>query len=388
MRSSLRWAGTLGLLASLLLSGCFDRFKSSKDNIEPPTELSELTSALRVDRLWSAKAGPGALRQGGRLAPAVAEGIVYVAELKGKLSAHDGATGRRLWTVETGQELSGGPSARAGLVVVGSLDGKLFAYASDGTPRWDVTLSSEIIAPPAIDQGIVVVQSNDGRTFALEQDSGAIRWVVDRAVPTLSLRGNASPIIGESTTFIGQANGKVTAVNNTDGNIQWEYAVGLPDGRTDLERMIDVDGRLLLIQGDLFVAGYGSQAIALASESGRVLWNREFSSYTGFDLSGPNLVATNADGEVINMATRTGSPLWRQDALKYRFLSTPVVQSGHAVVGDYEGYLHWLDLESGEIVARTKLGKKGIRAAPVVADGVLYALDLDGTLAAYRAPGG
>ncbi len=387
MSGSLRWV-VPGLLAGLLLTGCLDRFRSAKDNVEPPSELTDLSSTIKVDRLWAAKAGPGALKQGGRLLPAVADGIVYVAELKGRLAAHDAATGRTLWTVKTDQRLSGGPAAGDGLVVVGSLDGKLLAYASDGTPRWEATLSSEIIVAPAIGQGLVVVQSNDGRTFALEQSTGAVRWVVDRAVPTLSLRGNATPIIGESTTFIGQSNGKVSAVDNSSGDIQWEYAVGLPDGRTDLERMVDIDGRMLLVQGDLFVAGYGSQAVALASESGRVLWNREFSSYTGFDLSGPNLVATNADGEVVNMATRSGSPLWRQDALKYRSLGTPAIHGQHAVVGDYEGYLHWLDLESGEIVARTKLGKKGIRAMPVVADGVLYALDLDGSLAAFRAPGG
>ncbi len=387
MSGSLRWA-ILCLLAGLLLTGCFDRFKTSKDNVEPPSELTDLSSALKVERLWAAKAGPGALKQGGRLLPAVADGVVYVAELKGKLAAHDAATGRALWSVKTDQRLSGGPAAGDGLVVVGSLDGKLLAYATDGAARWNVALSSEIITAPAIGQGMVVVQSNDGRTYALEQATGAIRWIVDRAVPTLSLRGNATPVIGASTTFIGQSNGKISAVDNSSGDIQWEFAVGLPDGRTDLERMVDIDGRILLVQGDLFVTGYGSQAVALASESGRVLWNREFSSYTGFDLSGPNLIATNVDGEVVNMATRSGSPLWRQEGLKYRFLGTPVIHGGHAVVGDYEGYLHWLDLESGNIVARTRLGKKGIRAIPVVADGVLYALDLDGSLAAYRAPGG
>jgi outer membrane protein assembly factor BamB len=386
MKSLMRWAGVL--LVGVLLTACFDRFKSSKDNVEPPTELVELSSAKAVSRLWSSKAGPGAEKQGGRLLPTAAEGTVYVAELKGTLSAFDASTGRARWKVDTGELLSAGPIAADGLVVVGSLDGKLLAYDVEGNLSWTATLSSEIVSAPAIGRGMVVVQGNDGRTYAFDHDSGQARWVVDRAVPTLSLRGGSSPLIGETATFIGQANGKITAVNNLTGEVEWEHALGTPDGRTDLERMIDIDGRMLLVQGDLFAVGYGSQAAALASESGRVLWTREFSSYTGFDLSGSSLLATTTDGEVVSMATRTGSPLWRQDALKHRFLSTPAVHGGHVVVGDYEGYLHWLDIESGDIVARTRVGKKGIRTVPTVVGEVLYVLDLDGTLAAYSVPAG
>lgn len=384
--SSLRWAAIL--LTGLLLAGCFDRFKSSKDNVEPPTELTELSSPKAVSKLWSAKAGPGAARQGGRLAAAVADGTVYVAGVEGTITAFDASSGRARWKISTGQMLGAGPAVADGLIAVGSLDGTLLAFDLDGTARWSAALSSEIVSAPAIGQGIVVAQGNDGRTYALDQASGEARWVIDRAVPTLTLRGGSSPVIGESSTFIAQANGKITAVDNLSGDVQWEHSLGVPDGRTDLERMIDIDGRMLLVQGDLFVVGYRSQAAALASESGRVLWSREFSSYTGFDLKGSSLLATNADGEVFNLATRSGSPLWRQDALKYRFLSTPTVHGPHVAVGDYEGYLHWLDIETGDIVARTKVGKKGIRAVPTVVDDVLYALDLDGTLAAYRVPAG
>lgn len=379
---------TLALLGgSLLLTAC-NPFKSSKDNVDPPTELTDIAGARQVDRLWTAKAGKGARRQGGRLAPAVADGSVYVASVEGTLSAFDAGSGRSRWKVETEQRLSGGPAAAEGLVVVGSLDGQLLAFDTDGSPRWDAQLSSEVVAAPAIARGMVVVLANDGRTYAFDQDSGQLRWLVDRAVPTLSLRGNAPPLIGEGMTFIGQANGKLTAVDNLEGGVQWEYALGTPDGRTDLERMVDVDGRMLLIQGDLYAIGYGAQVAALASESGRMLWSREMSSYAGLDLSGGALLTTTSDGEVVSMATRSGSVQWRQEALKYRFLSTPVVHGNTVAVGDFEGYLHWLDLDSGELVARARVGKKGIRAAPQVIGGVLYALDLDGNLAAFGVPGG
>ncbi|MCB1640131.1 MAG: outer membrane protein assembly factor BamB [Xanthomonadales bacterium] len=386
-RSVLRLTLLAVLAGTLLQTGC-DSFKSSKDNVDPPTELVDLTSARSVNRLWSAKAGPGAARQGGRLAPAVADGTVYVASVEGTLSAFDASSGRLRWKIDTEQPLAGGPAAADGLVVVGSLEGQLLAFDTEGNPRWDAQLSSEVIGAPAIARGMVVAQANDGRTYAFDQDSGEARWLLDRAVPTLSLRGTATPLIGEGSTFIGQANGKLTAVANLDGGVEWEYAVGTADGRNDLERMVDVDGRMLLIQGDLYAIGYGAQVAALASESGRVLWSRDMSSYSGLDLAGSSLFTTTSDGEVLGMATRSGSVLWKQEALKFRFLSTPVVHGSLLAVGDYEGYVHWLDQESGEIVARARAGKKGIRSAPRVVDDVLYVLDLDGTLSAFAAPGG
>ena len=381
---------TLALLLALtVVAGCKgDGSKGPKDNIDPPTELIDLVAERPVSRLWSADVGKGARLAGANIGTDVADGKVFTANLDGVVKALDSSSGRVIWQVETGVRLGGGPVTAEGLVAIGTLEGDLLVFDLDGAQRWRSKLSSEVVSAPAIGQGLVVAMSNDGRTFAYDSNNGNQRWVVDSAVPALSLRGNSPPLISEKLTFLGQANGRVRAIDNVSGDIEWEALLGDTGGRTELERMLDIDGQMMLIQGDLFAVGYESKAQALAGESGRVLWTRDLSSYTGFTLTGAALLVTTTSGEVLNLDTRSGSALWKQDELKYRFLSTPAVQGDTVVVGDFEGYLHWLDIESGQIVARARPGKKGIRSTPVVADGILYALDLNGTLSAYRLGGG
>ncbi len=377
---------TLPLLIALAaIAGCKgDGSKAPKDNIDPPTELVDLVSERQVTKLWSTDVGKGARLAGANIGADVAGGKVFAANLEGAIMALDAGSGRTVWQVDTGVRLGGGPVSGGGLVVMGTLEGDLLVFDLDGSEHWRAKVTSEIVSAPAIGQGMVVAVSNDGRTFAFDSLTGKQRWVVDSAVPALSIRGNASPIIGEKLTFIGQANGRVRAVDNISGETEWESLLSDTAGRTELERMVDVDGQMMLIQGDLFAVGYESKAQALAGESGRVLWTRDLSSYTGFTLTGAALLVTTTSGEVLNLDTRSGSALWRQDDLLFRFLTTPAVQGDTVVVGDFEGFLHWINIESGEVVARARPGKKGIRSAPVVADDVLYALDLNGTLSAYR----
>ncbi|MCB1608339.1 MAG: outer membrane protein assembly factor BamB [Xanthomonadales bacterium] len=377
------------IVALAAVAGCKgDGSKAPKDNIDPPTELVDLVAPRNVSRLWSANVGKGARLAGANIGASVSDGKVFAANLEGQLRALNARSGGTLWQVETGIRMGGGPTAADGLVAIGTLEGQLFVFDTDGGKRWEATVSSEIVSAPAIGQGMVVVMTNDGRSYAYDAASGERRWVVDSAVPALSLRGNAQPIIGDQLTFLGQANGRVRAVNNESGETVWEAQLGDTSGRTELERMIDIDGQMMLIKGDLFAVGFGSKAQALAADSGRILWTRDLSSYTGLTLTGSALLVTTSSGEVLNLDTRSGSALWKQDALQYRFLSTPAKQDDTVVVGDFDGYLHWISIESGEIVARARPGKKGIRSAPVVADGIVYALDLDGSLSAYALGGG
>lgn len=385
----IRPVGLALLVALAALAGCKgDGKKAPKDNIDPPTELVDLVAPRAVNRLWSTDVGKGARLAGANVGVSVADGTVYTANLDGVVRALDARSGKTLWQVETDIRMGGGPTAADGLVAIGTLEGQLLVFDYDGAKRWEATVSSEIVSAPAVGRGMVVAMSNDGRTYAYAANSGDRLWVVDSAVPALSLRGNAPPIIGENLTYLGQANGRVQAVSNLTGEPAWEAQLGDTSGRTELERMIDVDGRMMLIQGDLFAVGFGSKAQALAGDSGRVLWTRDLSSYTGFTLAGAALMVTTSSGEVLNLDTRSGSALWKQDALLYRFLTTPAVHGDTIVVGDFDGYLHWISIDDGAIVARARPGKKGIRSAPVVADGVVYALDLNGNLSAYTLGGG
>ena len=374
--------------ASLLaVSGCgVFKGRVNRDNLEPPAELTEYEPTAQVSEVWSQGMGEVEQRLGLRKAPAVADGRVYVGDLEGRVVALDASGGAERWVAETGIRVGATIGVGEGLAVVGGLDGEVVALELDGgAERWRTRVSSEVVAAPAIARGVVVVRSHDGRLFGFDAASGERRWLYDRGLPPLTLRGNAAPVIVGGTVHAGYDDGRVVALRLEDGSVAWEQVVAVGEGRTELERMVDVDGPLVVDGSEVYAISYQGQAAALATESGQPLWSREFSSYGGLTLSGDRLVVAGEDGAVFALDRRSGGALWKNDALAHRWLTTPVVQGGHAVVGDFDGYLHWIDMETGQLAARVRVGRDPIRARPGVdADGTLYAMTVDGELAAFR----
>ena len=372
----------LGLL--VLATGC--NKSKNKENVEPPAELTEFTPSATVSRVWSTSLGDGERLLGLRQHPVVAEGRVFAADVdKGNLFALDAATGAQLWKVETELPLSGGPGFGESTVVVGSLKGDVIAYNPDnGSERWRAKVSSEVISTPAVSGGIVGARSNDGRVVGFSLTDGERRWVYDRGVPSLTLRGNGPVLVAEGVAYIGYDNGQVVALRVADGVQGWEQTVSIGEGRTELDRMVDIDGEMVTESRDLYAASFNGQVLAISLDGGRPLWNREVSSYAGLALAGEKILLSDVEGTIWALDRSTGSALWKQDALAHHWLSTPAIQGNYAVFGDLEGYLHWIALETGELGARVRVDKEPIRATPQVVDGVLYAVSIEGELAAYR----
>jgi len=385
---------------AVALSGCnWLKNLGKKDNVEPPTPLTEFAPTTQIDRVWSEGIGKGAGDSGARLAPGGADGRLYAASVDGTVEAFDAATGRTLWQERLGKRngwlwkrgenslrWSGGPTVAGDLIIVGSLDGQLYALSSaDGKERWNTQLTSEIIAAPVFADGLVVVRTNDGRLAGLNIADGSRKWVFDQAVPALSLRGNSSPLIANGVVYDGFDNGKVLAIRLEDGVELWAQTLSAGEGRTEVERLQDVDGNLVSDGSSLFAAGYRGQVAALALESGRPIWQRDLSSYVGAAVSGNTVVVVDAEGNVWAFDRETGVNLWKQDQLKYRWLSAPAIQGKYVAVGDVEGFVHWLTLDEGKFAARERISKKPIEGAPQVVDGTLYVEDVKGHIGAYRA---
>ncbi|MBB5208522.1 outer membrane protein assembly factor BamB [Chiayiivirga flava] len=377
----LRAAIVLGLLA--LIAACGG---SKKENVEPPAELTEFSPTVDVSEVWSRSIGDGERLLSLRQHPVVSGGRVYAADVeRGEVVALDAANGSELWSVETELRLSGGPGVGEGTLAVGSLKGDVIALNPDtGSERWRAKVSSEVISTPAIANGVVVVRSNDGRVFGYAATDGERRWVYDRGVPSLTLRGNGSPMAADGVVYLGYDNGQVVALRIEDGVQLWEQTVAVGEGRTELDRMVDIDGEMIVDSGELFAASFNGQVLGIALDGGRPLWNREVSSYAGLALGGEKILLSDRDGTVWALDRSTGSALWKQEALAHRWLSTPAIHGNYAVFGDLEGYLHWISLENGELAARQRLDKEPIRATPQVEGDMLYAVSIEGQLGAFR----
>jgi outer membrane protein assembly factor BamB len=273
------------------------------------------------------------------------------------------------------------------VLVVGGMDGDVLALdAARGSERWRARVTAEVVSAPAIDGSVVYVRTNDGRVYAFDANDGKQRWVNDRGtVPLLSLRGNASPRVAGDLIVNATDAGKVLALRASDGAPAWEQAVVAAEGRTEVERLSDVDGDLK-IDGDVVYAGaYHGQVVALSLASGRPLWSRTLSGYTNVDVSASQVYAVDDQSQVWALDRTSGASMWKQDALQYRWLSGPAVQGDYVVVGDVEGYVHWLAIADGKEVARERVSKNAIRATPVVLGDTVYVVDVKGELAAYRA---
>src|SRR3984885_14813200 len=384
MRSLLRSLLPAGLAALLLTAGC------SKDkDVEPPATLIYFPQTLEVKKLWGENVGGGKKQMVQRLGlgPAVDNGVVFAASDKGEVLATQLDTGRRVWLKKLKLPLAAGPAAGAGIVVLGSSKGTVVALdGATGLELWRTGLNSELLSPPAISQKIVVIRSVDGRLHGLDAHTGKALWSVEQQVPRLSLRGTATPIIAKDAAISGFDNGKVMAVSLKTGDTLWDTALASPHGRTELDRLVDIDSAVHVVGENVFAAGYQGRTAMLALDSGQQWWSHDMSSYRGLAVDADNLYVTQSDGSVVALRQRDGAEMWRNDKLKRRGLSAPVVTSTAIALADFQGYLHWLDKNTGELVARERIAKKQRVSNPPAGEGDTVVVLTDaGTLAAYRA---
>ena len=380
MTRNLRMAGLA--VAAVVLSGC--SWFGDKDEELKPAELVDIETTLDVRKLWSMKLGKDSEFLRVMLRPAGDGNLVFAASRDGNVVAVNSESGKKSWESNLELTLSAGPSVGDGMVVVGSADGLAIALnAVDGTERWRVDLGGEVLSPPLITDGLVVVASIDNRLRALRGFDGSEAWVVEKQTPALTMRGSAMPAEAGSAIIAGFDSGRLVSVDKDSGDILWESLLAPPKGRSDLERLSDIDGVISVVGQDIYAGGYQGKVASVAAESGQVLWAREISTYVGVAADWTSIYTTNATGEVISLARRNGQENWRQDSLLRREPTLPTPFNTSIVVGDLEGYLHFFSKVDGEPVARLRQGSAAISAPPTVIGERLFVQSDDGTVAAY-----
>lgn len=381
-------AGALGavLLAAqgcAWLGGLFGR--GGEEVVEPPSPLPALEKPLAVETLWRTDAGAGVGEAHLGIGPVIAGGRVYVADRKGRVYAFDAASGERVWESDVKAPVSGGPGQGAGLVLVGTPEAEVVALDPvDGAVRWRSPVTSEVLAAPRAEGGVVAVRTVDGRVAGLAVEDGRRLWVYGRPVPALSLRGTSAPATDGERVYAGFDDGRLAALGLRDGRLLWERAVAVPRGRSELERMVDIDADPVVADGVVYAVAYQGNIGAWDAEDGQPYWRRKLSSWRGLAVDAGRVYVTDEESRVWAFARLTGASLWRQEALARRGLTAPAVAGGHLVVGDFEGWVHWIDTDDGRIVARARVDSSGLAGRPVAAGDVVYALARDGTLAAFR----
>lgn len=388
------------ILLPVVLMAC-----SSNDNVIPPSPVPQIKSEIEVEKLWELQVGDGVGENYLSLKPAVTSRWVFAVSGEGVLVKLDRLTGKRQWKQNLERRITGGIAAGYGMLALGTANGELLVLDEEsGELLWEKRLSGQIMSTPAFGSNRVVAQTIDGRLHGLNREDGASAWVFDTIIPVLTLRGESSPVVNGEVTLAGFANGKLVALETETGAVGWDHLIGESQGRSELERLIDLDGRFWVSDKVVYAVTYQGSLAAIDIPTGRVLWNRTLSSYAGVSEYLSRLYAVDENSVVMAMDTISGSDIWEQDKLKGRRLSAPTAYDDYVLVGDYEGFLYWLSYQDGRFLARVKVGVKkhkaardrvqslhhlvhatdGLRVEPVVYEEVIYVQANSGELAAYK----
>lgn len=370
--------GLPALALGMLLAGCGGQSLIQAED-PPPVDGQSLGNAT-VTRHWQADLGT-TTPAGYRLSPALHDGRVFAASAEGTVRAFEVEDGERVWAADLDTPVTGAVGAGDAGVAVGSADGEVILLdPDDGSVRWRQRLSSEILAPPAVGQGSVVVRTGDGGVFAVDADSGEQRWLYRRSVPALSLRGHSAPVLVNNGVVAGFDNGRLTALELDSGDAAWEATVAVPEGRSDLERMVDLDADPVVAGGDVFAGAYQGRLAGIALADGRIAWTRDVSVLGGVSADADNVYASDSDGWVWAFDRRNGASLWRFEALEGVTLSAPRRYRGDLIVAGSDGYISRIAPGDGELLSRHRIGNARLSTAPVIAGDRLIQLDRKGRL--------
>ncbi len=365
-------------IVSLFLLSC-----GSKDNSEPPAPLINIENALAVRIDWKTNTGAGIETASYNMRPLLVQNQIFSVDTEGLVKSIDAETGKVNWSAETDIPAITGLAGSMQVILASSRNGDLNAYDiqdKDLKLRWSTRLKGEIRARPQIHDQQVFVRTVDGKLFALSLENGGIQWTVTRRVPALSLTGNSQPVVTGDLVIAGFDDGKIAAFSRVDGRTVWETTVSNPSGRTEIERLVDLDGQFILKDGIIYISSYQGRLAAIQAIDGNVLWSRKFSSYQAIVADREALYLSGDKSHIWSIDRRTGSAFWKQEELHARKITAPLLFGDKLVVADLEGYVHWIDKTDGALRGRVQPTDSRHIAQPLIWKSRIMVIDSEGIL--------
>ncbi|MBT4160369.1 MAG: outer membrane protein assembly factor BamB [Gammaproteobacteria bacterium] len=393
--------GLAGVVMLAAVAGCSWFGDDDEPEEIKPNPLPSINQEVKVDVIWSKKIGKGADDRAVRIRPAISGGRIFAASADGSIKALTADTGQVIWDAQIKRfyskdelaqgftkdldAITGGVGAGGDIVVVGTASGDVIAInQSDGTLAWKTATSSEVLAPPQIDGDLVILQTIDGKVTAYDAIDGESRWVYMMNTPPLTLRGTATPMIRDEIVIAAFANGRVAFLDRDRGLAAYDQRVAISQGSTDLERLVDIDGAMQIVEGKLYVASFQGRLVAIDINSGGMIWAEEVSSIEGVGAGFGNIYAAKADSQITAYNASNGREIWNVDALLHREITSPVTSGSYLIFTDFEGYAHVMAQSDGRFVGRRKIDGSGVKAGIVESGGRLYAMTDSGTLTAIE----
>ncbi|MGB3253410.1 outer membrane protein assembly factor BamB [Buttiauxella gaviniae] len=383
-----------GLISLTLLSGC--SLFSGEEDVVKMSPLPTVENQFEPEKSWSTSVGSGIGDFYSNLHPAWQDGNIYAADRRGTVKAVNADDGKEVWSVDLSEKtnfyssnlpalLSGGVTVDGAHVYIGSEKAQVYALnTSDGSIAWQSKAAGEVLSRPVVSDGLVLVHTSNGQLQAFDETDGAVKWTVNLDMPALSLRGESAPAIAFGAAVVGGDNGRVSAVLMKQGQLIWQQRISQATGATEIDRLSDVDTTPVIVNGVVYALAYNGNLTALDLRSGQVMWKRELGSVNDFIVDANRIFLVDQNDRVVALNADGGVTLWTQSDLLHRNLTSPVLYNGYLVVGDSEGYMHWINADDGRFVAQQKVDSSGFHTEPVVASDKLLIQAKDGTLYAIK----
>lgn len=331
---------------------------ADKDNLDLPTELTPFTTNQYLDVTWNASSGTGVEEQYLYLRPLILQDVAVTTSRDGVLNIISLATGRFEKEIDLDTVISAGVGGDENIWLVATRDANVIAVdAKTRTELWRSRVPSEVLATPIIHDDAAIIRTIDGKLLSLNLLDGKIRWQYQRAIPDLTLRGTSEPVVTRDRIYVGLADGRLIAISPDNGEVIWDVALAVPAGRSEIQRLVDIDGDAELYGRILYAASFQGRIAAIDVDRGQFLWARDFSTYTGVVLDDKALYSSDDNGNVWALDRLNGATIWKQDKLAHRKITRPTLIGDYLAVGDFEGYIHLMSRFDGHFVARFQLGQ-------------------------------
>ena len=366
-------------VASALLLGC----SSNKVKEAKPNPLPKIQQQQGLNLVFSQSVSSTNAAEALRLQLDTDNGVIFAIDPDGQVSAYKGK--EQLWKSKiTKQELTAGVEAAEGIVVVGNRKGQLFALdQATGSQKWSAKLSGAILSPSLIQSGRVITIANDGTVFAHDAVSGQQVWAYKLPNVQFSLRGQPAPVrLDDRTILVASANAYVYGLDVISGVPRFQRRVAISEGRSDIQRLIDIVGDPVVAGQYLVTTSFQGQVTVTDLATQRVVWSEDASSTNRPEVSGDKVFVSTVDGKLNAYSLSTGQLAWQNEELLNRQLSNPVMLGQSLVVGDLDGVIHLLDPASGKLVGRAKTSGE-VQSLRVI-DNQLYVATRKGALSIWQ----
>ncbi|KPJ67830.1 MAG: hypothetical protein AMJ43_02395 [Coxiella sp. DG_40] len=354
-----------------------------------PSPLVNFKPTLNVQQQWSMRASQGTSGEYLKLTPAIVDNKVFVNSYVGEITAVDANSGHKIWKTYTKMNLTSGLAAGNGMLFIGNSEGQVLAYQqSNGAFVWWAPLSSQVLATPGVNENVLLVKAENGQLSAFNINNAKQLWVYSHDEPTLILRGGSSPQVFGNKVVTGFASGELVVIDLHDGQFIWREPIAEGQGSMAVQRMVNIDVNPKIFNGIIYVATYQGKIAAVNLKSGKILWQHKLSSYSGLAVDNERVYVSDEEGHVWAFDRETGDVIWKQNDLSYRKITGPALVSNAIVVGDGQGYLHFMSPADGHFIARVLVHKNdGIIVEPITAGNSVFVYTQGGRLARFDVDG-